>query len=140
MKMQDAQATLLEGVIDLARRAGEVVMAVYATDFAVRGKEDASPVTEADERAERVIVPGLERLLPGVVVVAEEGVAARGAPTVGERFWLVVPLDGTREYGEGRSDWAVHVALAIDGVATIAVAKLAAAHENWLPAFMAGEL
>jgi 3'(2'), 5'-bisphosphate nucleotidase len=121
MKMQDAQATLLEGVIDLARRAGEVVMAVYATDFAVRGKEDASPVTEADERAERVIVPGLERLLPGVVVVAEEGVAARGAPTVGERFWLVDPLDGTREFVQRNDEFTVNIALVEGGVPVLGV-------------------
>ena len=55
-------------------------MAVYATDFAVRGKDDASPVTDADERAEAVIVPALEALLPGVPVVAEEAVARGHVP------------------------------------------------------------
>ncbi len=119
--MQNSDAALLEGVIDLARRAGEVVMAVYATDFAVRGKEDASPVTEADERAEAVIVPGLERLLPGVVLVAEEGVAARGAPTVGERFWLVDPLDGTREFVNRNGEFTVNIALIEDGVPVLGV-------------------
>ncbi|MER2553945.1 MAG: inositol monophosphatase family protein, partial [Thauera sp.] len=70
-----AHAGLLEGLVPVIRAAGELVMAVYRTDFAVRGKDDASPVTEADERAEALILPALEALLPGVPVIAEEAVA-----------------------------------------------------------------
>ncbi|WP_341647559.1 3'(2'),5'-bisphosphate nucleotidase CysQ family protein [Thauera humireducens] len=73
-------ADLLEDLLPIIRAAGDVVMAVYRTDFAVRGKDDASPVTEADERAEALILPALEALLPGTPIVAEEAVAAGALP------------------------------------------------------------
>ncbi|HRD83861.1 MAG TPA: inositol monophosphatase family protein, partial [Rubrivivax sp.] len=68
-------ASLLEQVAQIARDAGRVIMEVYATDFDVRGKSDASPVTEADERAEAVIIRGLRQLAPQIPIVAEEMVA-----------------------------------------------------------------
>ena len=108
--MKDMLA-LLDELIPVVRAAGDVVMAVYGTDFAVRGKDDASPVTEADERAEALIVPALEQLLPGVPVVAEEAVAAGRVPQVGERFWLVDPLDGTKEFINRNGEFTVNVAL-----------------------------
>ena len=112
---------LLENVIRITRQAGEVVMAVYATDFAVRGKEDASPVTEADERAEAVIVPALKALLPGVPVVAEEAVAGGEIPEVSKRFWLVDPLDGTKEFVSRNGEFTVNIALIEDGVPVLGV-------------------
>ena len=78
----------------IARDAARVILEVYATDFAVQGKADASPVTEADDRAERLITPALQRLAAGVPVVAEEAVSRGEVPAVGEAFWLVDPLDG----------------------------------------------
>lgn len=101
----------LAAVERIVRDAGAVVMAVYATDFSVRGKDDQSPVTEADERAERLIVPALRALAPEVPVVAEEAVAAGGAPEVGDRFWLVDPLDGTKEFVSRNGEFTVNVAL-----------------------------
>ncbi len=114
-------AVLLEAVIQIARRAGEVVMAVYATDFAVRDKDDHSPVTTADERAEAVVVPALEALLPGVPVVAEEAVARGHAPIVGRRFWLVDPLDGTKEFVSRNGEFTVNIALIEDAVPVLGV-------------------
>lgn len=102
---------LLETLIPLARQAGKLVMDVYATDFAVRGKDDASPVTEADERAEAVILAGLAALTPEIPVVAEEAVAAGKLPAVGERFWLVDPLDGTKEFIRRNGEFTVNIAL-----------------------------
>jgi 3'(2'), 5'-bisphosphate nucleotidase len=110
--MPDAQ--LLESVAQIARAAAVEVMAVYATDFAVRGKADASPVTEADERAERVILAGLAALTPDLPVVAEEAVAAGRIPALpgpGGRFWLVDPLDGTREFVGRNGEFTVNIAL-----------------------------
>lgn len=104
-------ADLLEDLLPIIRAAGEVVMAVYRTDFAVRGKDDASPVTEADERAEALILPALEALLPGTPIVAEEAVAAGALPEVGERFWLVDPLDGTKEFISRNGEFTVNIAL-----------------------------
>jgi 3'(2'), 5'-bisphosphate nucleotidase len=111
-----APADLLEGLVPLIRAAGEVVMAVYRTDFDVRGKDDASPVTAADERAEALILPALEALLPGVPVIAEEAVAAGRVPAVAARFWLVDPLDGTKEFISRNGEFTVNIALVEHGV------------------------
>ena len=113
---------LLAPLAALAREAGAVVMAVYATDFDVRGKGDASPVTEADERAEAVILAGLARLAPGIPVVAEESVAAGRTPDVsGGRFWLVDPLDGTREFVQRNGEFTVNIALVEQGQPVLGV-------------------
>jgi 3'(2'), 5'-bisphosphate nucleotidase len=111
----------LEPAIAIARRAGDLVMEVYAGDFAVRGKEDASPVTEADERAEHLIVPALQALAPDVPIVAEEAVAAGRIPEVAGRFWLVDPLDGTKEFISRNGEFTVNIALVEDGVPVLGV-------------------
>jgi 3'(2'), 5'-bisphosphate nucleotidase len=108
---------LLADIEALARLAGDRVMAVYATDFAVQGKADASPVTLADQQAEAVIVAGLRALTPDVPIVAEEAMAAGDAPVLaaGGRFWLVDPLDGTREFVARNGEFTVNIALIDDG-------------------------
>ncbi|MBL8352193.1 MAG: 3'(2'),5'-bisphosphate nucleotidase CysQ [Burkholderiaceae bacterium] len=112
---------LLSSLCSLVREAGAVVMAVYATAFAVRGKSDASPVTEADERAEAVIVAGLARLTPEIPVVAEEAVAAGQVPQLGDRFWLVDPLDGTKEFIGRNGEFTVNIALIERGAPVLGV-------------------
>ncbi|MCI1191760.1 3'(2'),5'-bisphosphate nucleotidase CysQ [Calidifontimicrobium sp. SYSU G02091] len=112
---------LLDAVAQITRDAGRVILEVYATDFAVRGKDDASPVTEADERAERLIVPALAALTPDVPVVAEEEVAAGRVPAIGERFWLVDPLDGTKEFIGRNGEFTVNVALVERGEPVLGV-------------------
>ena len=105
----------IEAVARIVRDAGDIVMAVYQGAFDVRAKSDASPVTEADERAEAFIVPALRALAPGIPVVAEE-MAARGqADAVGDTFWLVDPLDGTREFINRNGEFTVNVALVHQG-------------------------
>lgn len=104
--------------VELARRAGEEVMAVYAQPFEVHGKADESPVTQADWRAEAVILRGLAEHCPGVPVVAEESVAAGRTPTIADpqgRFWLVDPLDGTREFVSRNGEFTVNLALIEQG-------------------------
>jgi 3'(2'), 5'-bisphosphate nucleotidase len=110
-----------EAIVDIARAAGEVIMAIYATDFAVRGKSDASPVTEADERAEAIIVQRLRALTPDIPIVAEEAVAAGQVPAVGRRFWLVDPLDGTKEFASRNGEFTVNIALIDGGVPVLGV-------------------
>ena len=112
---------IIEHLIPLIRSAGELVMEVYGTDFAVRDKNDASPVTEADERAEALILPALRTLLPGVPIVAEEAAAAGDIPDVGKRFWLVDPLDGTKEFINRNGEFTINIALIEDGVPTLGV-------------------
>lgn len=113
--------TWVDTAVQAARDASELIMQVYATDFEVRGKDDASPVTEADQRAEALIVPRLQALDASVPVVAEEAVAAGRVPTVGRRFWLVDPLDGTKEFISRNGEFTVNIALIEDGVPVLGV-------------------
>lgn len=106
----------LDALAQLARRAGAEVMRIYRSDFAVAGKADASPVTEADVLAEAVILEGLAALDPHTPVVAEESVAAGRVPVVGACFWLVDPLDGTREFVQRNGEFTVNIARIEHGV------------------------
>lgn len=112
---------LLEGVISIVRSAGELIMDIYSTEFVVADKADASPVTEADQRAEALIIPALNALLPDAAVVAEEAVAAGFVPEVNGLFWLVDPLDGTKEFISRNGEFTVNVALVEDGVPVLGV-------------------
>ena len=106
----------------IARDAGEAILAIYNTDFDVRRKDDASPVTEADEAAEAVILAGLARVSPDIPVIAEESVAAGHIPDVsGGRFWLVDPLDGTKEFINRNGEFTVNIALIEHGHPVIGV-------------------
>jgi 3'(2'), 5'-bisphosphate nucleotidase len=95
----------------IAREAGAVIMSIYAGEAAARLKDDRSPVTEADEAAEAVILARLADLLPDVPVVAEESVAKGIVPETGERFLLVDPLDGTKEFLSRNGEFTVNIAL-----------------------------
>ena len=108
-------SALLDHVVSVAREAAAVIMQIYRTDFEVRGKDDNSPVTQADEKAESVIVAALQRLTPDIPIVAEEAVAAGKPITVGERFWLVDPLDGTKEFFKKNGEFTVNIALIEQG-------------------------
>jgi 3'(2'), 5'-bisphosphate nucleotidase len=116
----DTEATL-EALLPIAREAGRAILEVYATDFTARGKADASPVTEADERAEAIILEALGRLTPEVPVVSEEAASAGKIPDVRRRFWLVDPLDGTKEFISRNGEFTVNIALVEDGRPTLGV-------------------
>ena len=111
----------IQDVVEIARAAGDLIMQVYATDFAVRGKDDASPVTEADERAEALIIEALRRLAPAIPIVAEEMVASGQVPQIGDRFWLVDPLDGTKEFISRNGEFTVNIALVEQGEPVLGV-------------------
>ncbi len=120
---------MLQSVIYTAQRAGGAIMAVYATDFAVRDKADSSPVTVADEAAEKIILEDLAALAPDVPVVAEESVAAGRVPVIADRFFLVDPLDGTREFVSHRDEFTVNVALIEAGEPVLGVVYAPARRE-----------
>jgi len=107
---------LLAGLVPLIQEAGAVVMRVYATDFQVQIKDDESPVTLADQCAEKVIVEGLHRLTPDIPVVGEEAASAGHIPDVSNRFWLVDPIDGTKEFISRNGEFTVNIALVDHGV------------------------
>jgi 3'(2'), 5'-bisphosphate nucleotidase len=112
---------LLHAVQDITRRAGDVILQIYGSDFAVAHKGDASPVTQADEEAEALIVPALQALWPGVPVVAEEAASKGDVPVCGDRFWLVDPLDGTREFVSRNGEFTVNIALIENGEPVLGV-------------------
>lgn len=119
--MTQPATTLLENVIAITREAGEVVMEIYRGDFEVRGKQDASPVTAADEQAEALILQRLKTLTPEIPAVSEEAAAAGYVPQLGQRFWLVDPLDGTREFINRNGEFTVNIALVEQGVPVLGV-------------------
>ncbi len=109
----DITANMVESVRDIALRAGEAILAIYNTDFGVDQKQDASPVTEADRRAEALILDALRRdITDAYPIIAEEEVAAGRIPEIdGGPFWLVDPLDGTKEFVKRQGEFTVNIAL-----------------------------
>jgi 3'(2'), 5'-bisphosphate nucleotidase len=95
----------------IAHEAGSLILKHYAERSDVRTKADASPVTKADEEAEEVILDRLARLQPGIPVIAEESVAKGHIPDLEARFFLVDPLDGTKEFLQRNGEFTVNIAL-----------------------------
>jgi 3'(2'), 5'-bisphosphate nucleotidase len=108
-------AALLDGLTLIASRAAAAILAVPRPDLELRQKPDASPVTAADHASEAVILEGLKELLPGVPVVSEEMTGNRAVAGLGQHFFLVDPLDGTREFLAGLDEYAVCIALVEEG-------------------------
>lgn len=107
----------LDEVIAAAREAGEAVLEVYATDFEARTKADGSPVTEADERAQEIIIRHLGTDLP---IIAEEDASA-GSDAPEGSFWLVDPLDGTKEFLSRNGEFTINIARIDDRVPVLGV-------------------
>lgn len=122
-----------EGVIAIAEQAAQAILQVYAQDFDVVRKADASPVTAADLAAHHVIVDGLARLTPGIPVLSEESAdsIATGARRSWPRMWLVDPLDGTREFIKRNGEFTVNIALIDNGVAVFGVIQAPVTGQLW---------
>ena len=120
---------LLELAAALALRAGEAILAVRAHGFDVRRKTDASPVTVADTEAEAIIVAGLREAAPEIPVIAEEEVAGGRVTAPSREYWLVDPLDGTREFAAGHEEFAVNIGLVRDNRAYLGVVGVPALGE-----------
>ena len=104
------ETSAMEALVRLAVEAGQAILAIRTAGVATEWKGDSSPVTEADRRAEEIIFTGLTRLFPDLAIVAEEDVAAGHAPDrLTHRFFLVDPLDGTREFIAGDPDFTVNI-------------------------------
>lgn len=115
-------ADLVKGLVPVASEAGRVIMEVYARDVAASQKTDGSPVTEADERAEAIILAALGRIAPGIPVVSEESAESHSRDHGGP-FFLVDPLDGTKEFlkRDGKGSFTVNIALVDNGVPIMGV-------------------
>ena len=108
-------SALAEAAVDAARQASKAILEVYGAGPVAEEKSDGSPVTEADRRAEAIILPILAKADPTIPTVAEESVEAGQVPDVGAgRFWLVDPLDGTKEFVRRNGEFTVNIGL-IDG-------------------------
>jgi 3'(2'), 5'-bisphosphate nucleotidase len=110
MDAKDAKS-LAEGLLGVVLSAARVEMSHFGSGLAVETKADRSPVTIADRAAEEIIVRGLQRLAPGVPVIAEESVVHGSLPARSDRFFLVDPLDGTKGFIKGRPEFTINIAL-----------------------------
>jgi 3'(2'), 5'-bisphosphate nucleotidase len=115
----------LELLGNLAREAGDAILEVYKTDFEVERKADASPLTLADRRSHQIISKGLQAQYPGIPVLSEEG---KEVPYASRRawplFWLVDPLDGTKEFVKRNGEFSVNIALIEGNAPTVGVIYL----------------
>ena len=124
---------LVELAHRLAVEAGDKIMPFYRQDIAIQHKPDASPVTEADELADEYIVAGLMQGAPGIPVVSEESVAQGRLPDIsGGLFWLVDPLDGTKEFISGSDEFTVNIALIENSIPVLGVLHAPALDDCYL--------
>lgn len=124
----------------LAIRAGEAILKIYAEPFEAESKADGSPVTIADAAAEDIILAGLKERFADIPVVAEESVEAGSVPTVGSRYFLVDPLDGTKEFLKKNGEFTVNIALIEDGRPVFGVVAAPALDEIYWGGETAGGL
>jgi 3'(2'), 5'-bisphosphate nucleotidase len=130
--MDNDKYAMAEAFCSIAERAGHEILSVYHGEFEVRSKADSSPVTDADERAERLIIESLALLAPDTPVVAEESVAAGRIPNVADRpFLLVDPLDGTKEFVSRNGEFTVNIALVENGTPVLGVVHLPVLEETY---------
>ena len=117
-----AADAMLKSIIEIAKLASIEILDVYRSEFAVRAKEDRSPLTEADLRSHRTIVARLGELTPDIPVLSEESVQLKFADRAHwERFWLVDPLDGTKEFIKRNGEFTVNIALIEKGEPVLGV-------------------
>jgi 3'(2'), 5'-bisphosphate nucleotidase len=112
---------LIDDLAVAAREAGEAILEIVRRGFEVESKQDTSPVTEADRAAELIILAALARAAPGVPVIAEEEVAAGRIPLHDDTYFLVDPLDGTKEFIRGGDDYTVNIGLIEQGTPRLGV-------------------
>jgi 3'(2'), 5'-bisphosphate nucleotidase len=117
---RDAAAALIAPLTDLVVRAGAAILAVNRGAMKIDGKADGSPVTEADLAADRIIGEGLARLVPAIPAISEERVDLARPPYDGS-FFLIDPLDGTKEFVAGRGEFTVNLALVTNGVPLLGI-------------------
>jgi 3'(2'), 5'-bisphosphate nucleotidase len=119
--MTSEHGRLLEDIAVAAREAGEAILEIVRRGFDVEHKLDSSPVTEADRAAELIILAALAKAAPGVPIIAEEEVAAGRIPAHGDTYFLVDPLDGTKEFVRGGDDYTVNIGLIVNSTPHLGV-------------------
>ncbi len=117
---RESAAALMEPLTDLVVRAGATILNLNRAAMKVVGKADGSLVTEADLAADRIIAEGLEWLIPDIPALSEE-CAHLAKPPYGGSFFLIDPLDGTREFVAGRNEFTVNLALVTNGTPLLGI-------------------
>jgi 3'(2'), 5'-bisphosphate nucleotidase len=127
----DDERALLEACVVAARTAGAEILKLVEAGFEVETKGDQSPVTICDRAAEKIILAALAEAAPAVPVIAEEEVAAGRIPAHGETYFLVDPLDGTKEFVRGGDDYTVNIGLIVAGTPLLGVVFQPATDRLW---------
>src|ERR1700759_2619765 len=117
---REEAAALMEPLTDPVVKAGQAILTVNRRTMKVHGKDDGSPVTEADLAADRIIADGLAQLAPDVRT-RSEGRAQAAKPPFRESFFLIDPLDGTKEFVAGRTEYTVNIALGTEGTPLLGI-------------------
>lgn len=125
------EAILLKACVIAALAAGAEILKLVAAGYEVETKGDLSPVTICDRAAEAIILAALADAAPGVPVIAEEEVAEGRIPAHGNTYFLVDPLDGTKEFVRGGDDYTVNIGLIVDGVPMLGVVYQPAIDRLW---------
>src|ERR1700682_3715044 len=126
----DTAGGLMHPLTDLVVRAGAAILAVNRGAMRIDGKADGSPVTEADLAADRIIAEGLARLVPQVPTLSEERVQM-AKPPYDNSFFLIDPLDGTKEFVAGRNEFTVNLALVTNGTPLLGIVGAPALGVIW---------
>ena len=132
---------IIDDVVEIALSAGNIILRFYDDQFSIMQKSDGSPVTAADQAAEDYIIPALTRLTPDIPIIAEERVAMGQIPDVsGGTFWLVDPLDGTKEFINRNGDFTVNIGLIQSGIPTLGVVSTPVDNCVWAGSLADGAL
>lgn len=127
------------GILKIARDAGEAIMKIYERDFEILEKDDKSPLTEADSEANNIIVEMLTLLYPEIPIISEENKQIDYTERSGwEQFWLVDPLDGTKEFIKKNGEFTVNIALVQNGVPVVGVVDVPAKKVSYFAVSGAG--
>src|SRR5882724_6184390 len=112
----------IQQIIDLAREAGNEIMIIYAQEFSVETKGDNSPLTQADKKSNAIIVNGLRRMYPEIPIISEETkLTSYEERKNWKTYWLVDPLDGTKEFIKKNGEFTVNIALMSNGQPVLGV-------------------
>lgn len=122
----------IETLLDIAVIAGDAIMEIYSRDFAVEIKEDKSPLTVADKKSNAVILEGLKKNYPDIPFISEETkLTPYDERKNWKRFWLIDPIDGTKEFIKKNGEFTVNIALIEDGVPVIGVVHVPAQNKTY---------
>jgi 3'(2'), 5'-bisphosphate nucleotidase len=122
----------IETLLDIAHQAGDAIMEIYNRDFTVEYKDDKSPLTDADKKSNTVILEGLKKYYPDIPFISEENkLVSYEERKNWNRFWLIDPIDGTKEFIKQNGEFTVNIALIEDGVPVIGIVGVPAQDKTY---------